>query len=48
MGLRSILKRKFVVTTNSNYQYLITKNELNIIFLMSKISPGIGVCYCIY
>jgi len=29
MGLRSILKRKFVITTDSNHQYLIAKNELN-------------------
>ena len=29
MGLRSILKRRFVVTTDSNHQYLIAKNELN-------------------
>jgi len=29
MGLKSILKRKFVVTTDSNHQYLIAKNELN-------------------
>jgi transposase InsO family protein len=29
MGLRSVLKRKFVITTDSNHQYVIAKNELN-------------------
>jgi transposase InsO family protein len=29
MGLRSVLKRKFVITTNANHQYLIAENELN-------------------
>jgi putative transposase len=29
MGLRSVLKRKFVITTDSNHDYLIAKNELN-------------------
>jgi len=29
MGLRSILKRKFVITTNSNHNHLISKNLLN-------------------
>jgi len=29
MGLRSVLKRKFVVTTDSNHQCLIAKNVLN-------------------
>ncbi len=29
MGLRSVLKRKFVVTTDSNHQHLIADNELN-------------------
>ena len=29
MGLRSILKRKFVITTNSNHDHLISKNLLN-------------------
>lgn len=29
MGLRSVLKRKFVVTTDSNHHYLIAENELN-------------------
>ena len=29
MGLRSVLKRKFVVTTDSNHDHLIAKNELN-------------------
>ena len=29
MGLRSILKKKFVVTTNSNHSYPIAKNVLN-------------------
>jgi hypothetical protein len=28
MGLRSVLKRKFVITTNANHQYLIAKNKL--------------------
>ena len=29
MGLRNVLKRKFVETTNSYYKLLVTKNELN-------------------
>ena len=29
MGLRSVLKRKFVITTDSNYAFPITKNVLN-------------------
>jgi len=29
MGLRSVLKRKFVLTTNSNHPYLAAENELN-------------------
>jgi len=29
MGLRSVLKRKFTITTDSNHQYLIAENELN-------------------
>jgi len=29
MGLRSVLKRKFVVTTDSNHSYLIAENKLN-------------------
>lgn len=29
MGLRSVLKRKFVVTTNSNHEHLISNNVLN-------------------
>ncbi|QVY66861.1 IS3 family transposase [Polaribacter sp. Q13] len=29
MGLRSVLKRKFVITTDSNHQYLIAENMLN-------------------
>jgi len=37
MGLRSVLKRKFVVTTDSNHQYLIAKNELNRDFYSQKL-----------
>jgi len=37
MGLRSILKRRFVVTTDSNHQYLIAKNELNRDFYSLKL-----------
>jgi len=37
MGLRSILKRKFVITTDSNHQYLIAKNELNRDFYTLKL-----------
>ena len=29
MGLRSILKRKFVITTDSNHNHLIAENKLN-------------------
>lgn len=29
MGLRSFLKRKFIVITDSNHQFLITQNTLN-------------------
>lgn len=29
MGLKSVLKRKHVVTTDSNHAFLIAKNELN-------------------
>ena len=29
MGLRSVLKRNFLVTTDTNHSYLIAKNELN-------------------
>jgi len=29
MGLRSVLKRKFVITTDSNHPYSITENKLN-------------------
>jgi transposase InsO family protein len=37
MGLRSVLKRKFVITTDSNHQYLIAKNELNRDFYSLKL-----------
>lgn len=37
MGLRSVLKRKFVITTDSNHQYLIAKNELNRDFYTLKL-----------
>ena len=37
MGLRSVLKIKFVVTTDSNDQYLIAKNELNRKFYSQKL-----------
>jgi len=37
MSLRSILKRRFVVTTDSNHQYLIAKNELNRDFYSLKL-----------
>jgi putative transposase len=37
MGLRSVLKRKFVITTDSNYPYLIAKNELNREFTSLKL-----------
>jgi len=37
MGLRSVLKRKFVVTTDSNHHYLIAKNELNRDFYSLKL-----------
>ncbi|TXD47744.1 hypothetical protein ES045_10680 [Polaribacter sp. IC073] len=29
MGLRSVLKRRIVVTTDSNHQYLIAENKFN-------------------
>ena len=29
MGLRSVLKRKFTITTDSNHSFRITNNELN-------------------
>jgi putative transposase len=35
--LRSVLKRKFLVTTDSNHQYLIAKNELNREFYSQKL-----------
>jgi transposase InsO family protein len=28
-GLRGVLRRKFILTTNSNHSYLTKKNELN-------------------
>ena len=37
IGLRSVLKRQFVVTTDSNHQYLIAKNELNREFYSQKL-----------
>lgn len=37
MGLRSVLKRKFMVTTDSNHHYLIAKNELNRDFYTLKL-----------
>jgi len=37
IGLRSVLKRKFVITTDSNHQYLIAKNELNRDFYSLKL-----------
>ena len=37
MGLRSILKRKFVITTASNHQHLIAGNELNRDFFSLKL-----------
>jgi len=37
MGLRSVLKRKFVVTTDSNHQYLIAENTLNRAFSSLKL-----------
>ena len=37
MGLKSILKRKFVVTTDSNHSHLIAKNELNRDFYSFKL-----------
>ena len=37
MGLRSVLKRKFVVTTNSNHTNLISENLLNRDFMSLKI-----------
>lgn len=37
MGLRSVLKRKFVVTTDPNHQYLIAENELNRDFFSFKL-----------
>lgn len=37
MGLRSVLKRKFVVTTDSNHQHLIANNELNSGFYSLKL-----------
>ncbi|MDW5289164.1 IS3 family transposase [Formosa sp. PL04] len=37
MGLRSVLKRKFVITTDSNHKYLIAENELNRAFSSLKL-----------
>ncbi len=37
MGLRSVLKRKFVVTTDSNHQHLIADNKLNRDFYSVKL-----------
>lgn len=37
MGLRSVLKRKFVITTDSNHQFLIANNELNRDFYSLKL-----------
>ena len=37
MGLRSVLKRKFVVTTDSNHDHLIAENELNREFYTFKL-----------
>jgi len=37
LGLRSVLKRKFVVTTDSNHQHLIADNKLNRDFYSMKL-----------
>ena len=37
MGLRSVLKRKLVVTTDANHCYLIAKNEINRDFCSFKL-----------
>jgi hypothetical protein len=37
LGLRSVLKRKFVITTNSNHDHLISKNLLNREFTSLKL-----------
>ena len=37
MGLKSILKRKFVITTDSNHSFPIAKNELNRAFTSLEI-----------
>lgn len=37
MSLRSVLKRKFVVTTDSNHQHLIAENKLNRDFYSAKL-----------
>jgi len=37
MGLRSVLKRKFIITTDSNHQYLFAENSLNSAFSSLKL-----------
>jgi transposase InsO family protein len=37
LGLRSVLKRKFVITTDSNHQHLIAENKLNRDFYSVKL-----------
>jgi putative transposase len=37
VGLRSVLRRKLVITTEADHQYLIAKNELNRDFYRLKI-----------
>ena len=37
IGLRSVLKRQFVVTKDSNHQYLIAENKLNRNFYSQKL-----------
>ncbi|WP_085951520.1 IS3 family transposase [Cellulophaga algicola] len=37
LGVRSVLKRKFVVTTDANHSYLVAKNELNRDFCSFKL-----------
>lgn len=43
LGLKSVLKRKFVVTTNSNHTYPIAKNILNRNFESNSIDEKMGV-----
>jgi hypothetical protein len=43
MYLRSVLKRKFVITINANYQYLIAEDELNREFSSLKLGKKMGV-----